>query len=136
MSDFFILDYLKETDDERFRKYIIAECRRMDRLDIYNWITNDELKIKQLQQENQQLKLDYELYKDNHSYKNYEVEIRDNTIKQLNEVIAEVREISNDLYNIIYNNKYEKFGLSREQYKDKFKNLLQILDKAKGEDNE
>ena len=56
MSDVIILDYLKETTDERFRKFIIAECRRIDRLDVYNWVADDELKIKQLQQENKQLK--------------------------------------------------------------------------------
>lgn len=48
--------------------------------------------IVELLKEIQQLKLDYELYKDNHIYKNYEVETKDNTIKQLKEVIEEVRE--------------------------------------------
>ena len=48
--------------------------------------------IIKLQKENKQLKLDYELYKDNYVHRNYEVEIRDNTIKQLKEIIEEVRE--------------------------------------------
>ena len=48
--------------------------------------------INKLQKENKQLKLDYELYKDNYVHRNYEVEIRDNTIKQLKEIIEEVRE--------------------------------------------
>ena len=41
--------------------------------------------ISRMWEENQQLKLDFELYKDNHSYVNYEVE-------QLKSVLNEVRE--------------------------------------------
>ena len=57
-----------------------------------NFVTVDGKKYIELQQENKQLKLDYKLYKDNCVYRNYEVEIRDNTIKQLKEVIEKVRE--------------------------------------------
>lgn len=39
--------------------------------------------IKRLEKENNQLKLDFELYKDNHIYKNYEVERKDVVIKEL-----------------------------------------------------
>ena len=56
MSDVIILDHLKEPTEEQFKKFIIGECRRMDRLDVYEWVADDELKIKQLQQENNQLK--------------------------------------------------------------------------------
>ena len=65
--------------------------------------------------------------------------IRNNNLQEqldlYKEVIEEVREIITDLYNIIYNSEYEKFGLSREQYRDRFKKLLQILDKVKVGDN-
>ena len=46
-----------------------------------------------LQQENQQLKLDYELYKDNHIYKNYEVERKDKQLDLYKSVINEMREL-------------------------------------------
>lgn len=74
-----------------------------DDCDKYNMLQQSACEIRSLEKENQQLK----------------------------EVVEKVREISNDLYNIIYNYNYEKFGLSREQYKNKFKKLLQILDKVK-----
>ena len=85
--------------------------------------------IEKLQQENQQLKLDYELYKDNHIYKNYEVETKDNTIKQLKEVIEEVREYVKN------NDNFELADLYSQPIADEIQNkLLQILDKAKGGD--
>ena len=79
--------------------------------------------LNKLEQENQQLKLDYELYKDNHSYKNYEVEIRDNTIKQLKEVIEEVREVINSPMQ-------NEYAMCKA-----FDEIEFILDKVKGEDN-
>lgn len=39
--------------------------------------------IKRLEKENNQLKLNFELYKDNHIYKNYEFERKDIIIKEL-----------------------------------------------------
>ncbi len=44
------------TEDERIKRSVIWGCRRMDKADVYEWCANDEIKIKQLQQENQQLK--------------------------------------------------------------------------------
>lgn len=55
------------SDEEFFNKYImenpfsfkngiIAHCRELDKEDVYEWVANDELKIRKLIQENQQLK--------------------------------------------------------------------------------
>lgn len=41
-----------------FKQGIISHCREMDKIDVYNWVAEDELKIDKLQQENQQLKED------------------------------------------------------------------------------
>lgn len=81
--------------------------------------------IIKLQKENKQLKLDYELYKDNYVHRNYEVEIRDNTIKQLKDVIEEVRKYIEEtpIGSIL-----EVHCGDEEEYT---KPLLQILDKIK-----
>lgn len=39
-----------------FKQGIISHCREMDKIDVYNWIAEDELKIDKLEQENKQLK--------------------------------------------------------------------------------
>ena len=39
-----------------FKQGIINHCRQMDKIDVYEWVAEDELKIQQLQQENKQLK--------------------------------------------------------------------------------
>lgn len=39
-----------------FKQEIISHCRKMDKIDVYNWVAKDELKINKLQQENKQLK--------------------------------------------------------------------------------
>ena len=45
-----------------FKQGIISHCREMDKIDVYNWVAEDELKIDKLQQENEQLKsIIYEL---------------------------------------------------------------------------
>lgn len=36
-----------------FKQGIISHCREMDKIDVYNWVAEDELKIDKLQQENQ-----------------------------------------------------------------------------------
>ena len=46
-------------------------------------------KFQELEQENNQLKLDFELYKDNHIYKNYEVERKDRVLKELRSWLEE-----------------------------------------------
>ena len=40
-----------------FKQGIISHCREMDKIDVYNWVAEDELKIDKLQQENKQLKI-------------------------------------------------------------------------------
>lgn len=84
-------------------------------------------RIVEIQRVNKQLKLDYELYKDNCVYRNYEVERKDNTIKQLKEVIEEVRKYIEEtpIGSIL-----EVHCGDEEEYT---KPLLQILDKVKGE---
>ena len=39
-----------------FKNNIIAHCRTLDKYDVYELVANDELKIMNLQKENQQLK--------------------------------------------------------------------------------
>lgn len=39
-----------------FKQGIISHCREMDKIDVYNWVAEDELKINELQQENKILK--------------------------------------------------------------------------------
>lgn len=41
-----------------FKQGIISHCREMDKIDVYNWVAEDELKIDKLQQENKQLQKD------------------------------------------------------------------------------
>lgn len=38
-----------------FKQGIISHCREMDKIDVYNWVAEDELKIDKLQQENKKL---------------------------------------------------------------------------------
>lgn len=39
-----------------FKKSIIAHCRTLDKYDVYQWVADDEEKIKNLLEENNQLK--------------------------------------------------------------------------------
>lgn len=39
-----------------FKNNIIAHCRTLDKYDVYEWVANAELRIMNLQKENQQLK--------------------------------------------------------------------------------
>lgn len=39
-----------------FKQGIISHCREMDKIDVYNWVAEDELKIDKLQQENKILR--------------------------------------------------------------------------------
>lgn len=83
--------------------------------------------IMKLQQENQQLKSDFDLYKDNHIYKNYEVERKDKQLDLYKSVIEEVREYIEDS---CYYPELENYSnMTSEEVKE----LLQILDKAKEE---
>ena len=76
--------------------------------------------IEQLQQENQQLKLDFDLYNDNHIYKNYEVERKDKQLDLYKEVIEEVMKILNNQINY-------------REYVDIINAIEEVLDKVKGE---
>ena len=65
----------------------IMECFKMS-VDLKK-VKEIEEYIKNLEEENNQLKLDFELYKDNHIYKNYEVERKDIVIKELRSWLEE-----------------------------------------------
>ena len=90
------------------------------------WVLNEY--IENIKQENKQLKLDYELYKDNYVHRNYEVEIRDNTIKQLKEIIEEVRERVVELKKRFKQEEHQGTAYDDDLEYDE---LLQILDKIK-----
>ena len=78
-------------------------------------------KNKELQQENQQLKLDLELYKDNHSYANYEVEKLEGSLKTY-EILLKANDIGKltqelDLYKSVLNEVRE---FIKEKYKEDY----------------
>lgn len=54
------------------KKSIITHCRTLDKYDVYQWVADDEVKIKNLLEENQQLK--------------EKLEQRDNIINKLIEI--------------------------------------------------
>lgn len=108
--------------------------------DYEKWCKEQEELI-ELEKENQQLKLDYELYKDNHTYKNYEVERKDITIKQLNSTLEEIREYTKEHKDYLEKAKEMYIDCENELLKTsciqlinnelvRSDNLLQIIDKA------
>ena len=60
-----------------FKQCIISHCREMDKIDVYNWVVEDELKINKLQQENKQLKGNWNKLKE---YFNERIEVCDNRL--------------------------------------------------------
>ena len=60
-----------------FKQGIISHCREMDKIDVYNWVAEDEIKIDKLQQENQQLKNKWNKLK---AYFNERIEVCDNRL--------------------------------------------------------
>lgn len=130
-------EQMKLTNEENLdcSKYAVENKQLKDKLkgvqEERDYLFNKQsIENKYLTEENKQLKLDYELYKDNCVYRNYEVEIRDNTIKQLKEVIEEVRKYieENPLYYYVYDEEELYPTISEEKAR---KEILQILDKAK-----
>lgn len=57
-----------------FKQGIISHCREMDKIDVYNWVAEDELKIDKLQQENKQLKDNWNKLKEYIDIKLYNME--------------------------------------------------------------
>lgn len=89
--------------------------------------------IELLEKENQQLKED--LHQASISIQEMvEMDIMCPTncdkLNKYKSVLDEIREVIIELRNIIYNPDYENFGLSREQYKDRFIHIFEILDKV------
>lgn len=83
--------------------------------------------IKRLEKENNQLKLDFELYKDNHIYKNYEVERKDIVIKELRSWLEE---------RVFYLNSVFDRDIYEEQMMLDFSNILIKLNELEGGKNE
>ena len=80
-----------------------------------------------LKQENKQLKLDFDLYKDNHIYKNYEVERKDKQLDLYKSVIEELDEFVK-----AFHQNRDCFKWCEQDYIDVVEEFEKILDKAKG----
>lgn len=54
----FYKNYILEDipEDEKIKRYVINECRRMDKADVYEWCASNEVKNKTLAEENTNLK--------------------------------------------------------------------------------
>lgn len=57
-----------------FKQGIINHCRTMDKLDVYEWVAEDELKINNLTKENQELKKQLEETQANYEKEQYIVD--------------------------------------------------------------
>ena len=116
-----------------FKQGIINHCRQLDKLDVYEWVAEDELKIQRLQQENQQLKERNKLLEKHYKQgeKNLGTQI-DITVKYKS-VLDEIREYIND--NVaVYS--FNNLDLPHWEFNDEdIRTLLQILDKVKEDEN-
>ena len=90
--------------------------------------------IKRLEQENNQIKLDFELNKDNHIYKNYEVERKDIVIKELRSWLEdEIKEIERHTTTLDIFNTYDYETIHEmETKKITYKNVLSKLNELEG----
>lgn len=134
----FLEEFIKNNPFD-FKQGIINHCRQLDKLDVYEWVAEDELKIQKLQQENQQLKEELkkykQIYRENPTlydeiapYIINECNL-ENKLKQYKSVLDEIREYINK-------NKYFYSGLQHEDleiglFEDEINDLLQIIDKVK-----
>lgn len=96
---------------------------------VYNYII-------QLQQENNQLKLDFELYKDNHIYKNYEVERKGIVLKELRSWLEEEKNRLARECSQIYEDSLGKTRLVNEDIFNELNNVLSKLNELEGGKNE
>nr|DAZ76008.1 MAG TPA: hypothetical protein [Caudoviricetes sp.] len=80
-----------------FKQGIISHCREMDKIDVYNWVAEDELKIDKLQQENKNL---------NGAIQTYDILLKSNTEenKQLkdnwNYIKKMLKEVRQEKFNV------------------------------------
>lgn len=80
-----------------FKQGIISHCREMDKIDVYNWVAEDELKIDKLQQENKKL---------NGAIQTYDILLKSNTEenKQLkdnwNYIKKMLKEVRQEKFNV------------------------------------
>ena len=102
----FISKFIKENPFD-FKKGIIAHCRTLDKYDVYQWVADDEVKIKNLLEEKQQLK----------------------------EKLEKERKVRKDVYDYINFLVIIDTQLAGGRFKDTIwgKELLEILDIDKGE---
>ena len=86
-----------------FKQGIISHCREMDKIDVYNWVAEDELKIDKLQQENKILKENAEHNNKVVDKVNWENMLLKKETKQLKDNWNELKDyISIKLYNTEY----------------------------------
>ena len=80
-----------------FKQGIISHCIEMDKIDVYNWVAEDELKIDKLQQENKNL---------NGAIQTYDILLKSNTEenKQLkdnwNYIKKMLKEVRQEKFNV------------------------------------
>lgn len=117
-----------------FKKSIIAHCRTLDKYDVYQWVADDEEKIKNLLKENQQLKKQIKQYTDPDDLTlmfMYCEEKAKDKIKELKEQLEASERARKEAIELVKNNqrKDEFVELNEWQARD----LISILDIDKGE---
>ncbi len=113
-----------------FKQGIISHCREMDKIDVYNWVAEDELKINELQQENKILKENAENNDKVVDKVNFENMLLKKKNKQLKEVIDKAIELTNNFaFKILIDNRTMYIRLKDlEQGKDLLKLLEEVSD--------
>lgn len=81
-----------------FKQGIISHCREMDKIDVYNWVAEDELKIDKLQQENKNL---------NGAIQTYDILLKSNT-----EENKQLKDNWNYIKKILKEVRQEKFNVN------------------------
>lgn len=111
-----------------FKQGIISHCREMDKIDVYNWVAEDELKINELQQENKILKENTENNDKVVDKVNFENMLLKKKNKQLKEVIDKAIELTNNFaFKILMDNRTMYIKLKDlEQGKDLLKLLKEV----------
>lgn len=110
-------------DEEQIKQSVICECRIMNKADVYEWCAGNELKNKQLQQENQQLK-------DQLQQQEEVIQKAIEKLQQCEKVIEEAIKYLDGSYEMsIYT---KSVTLEKENVDD----LLDILNKYKKEESE
>ena len=119
----FISKFIKENPFD-FKKGIIAHCRTLDKYDVYQWVADDEVKIKNLLEENQQLK---------GSLQTYEILLKANVEEnqKLKEQLQQKEDIINKAREYIYEHARidDEYPAYIEMLLEEKNELLEILDR-------